>query len=257
MPTLIAIIPHPDDESYSLAGTIALAARAGWRCLVHCVTFGEGGERHDGGDPAPGMLALARARELDASCLALGARPPEYWGWPDGELAGRNDGVRRARSAIRKSGAGVVLSLGPDGAYGHPDHLAVHRWVAEAAGSLEEPPLVLFSAFPPGLFVPQYEKCAASGIMGNPPLLAPDDIGVETPDLRVDIASVRDLKLAAIAAHRSQLPGGAPEALFPRGIVERLLDEEWFTVAAGGDNARAAEFAHALTAQPSSPERRR
>jgi N-acetyl-1-D-myo-inositol-2-amino-2-deoxy-alpha-D-glucopyranoside deacetylase len=245
MATLLAIIPHPDDEAYAFGGTITLAARAGWRCLVECVTFGEGGERHDGGGPDPGMVALARARELDDSCAKLGAKPPEFWGWPDGGLVDRKDGVRRTRTAIRRAQADVVLSLGPDGAYGHPDHLAVYAWVRDAIATLESAPLTLYAAFSRGLFLPQYDKCVASGIMGDPPLLAAEGIGVDQPDIALSTAAVRDLKLAAIGAHRSQLPGGDPRALFPDGLVDALLDEEWFTV---GTEQRepAVQFARLL-----------
>ena len=49
MPTLLAVIAHPDDESYSFGGTLALAAQAGWRCHVLSLTSGEGGKRNDGG----------------------------------------------------------------------------------------------------------------------------------------------------------------------------------------------------------------
>jgi LmbE family N-acetylglucosaminyl deacetylase len=245
MATLLAIIPHPDDESYAFGGTIALAARAGWRCLVECVTFGEGGERHDGGEPDPGMVALARARELDDSCARLGAKPPEFWGWPDGGLRDRKDGVRRTRTTIRRAQADVVLSLGQDGAYGHPDHLAVYEWVRDAVATLDAAPLALFAAFPRGLFLPQYERCVASGIMGDPPLLAPEGLGVDQPDVAISIASVRDLKLAAIGAHRTQLPAGDPRALFPEAIVDALLEEERFT-AAPEQREQAVQFARLL-----------
>jgi len=49
----------------------------------------------------------------------------------------------------------------------------------------------------------------------------------------VDVRSAREIKLASIRAHRSQLPGGDPEALFPPGIVTALLKEEWFADASG------------------------
>ncbi len=233
MPRLLAIIPHPDDESYAFGGTIARAAQAGWKCFIHCASFGERGERHDGGDPDPGMLALARARELDASCALLGVEPPEIWGLPDGGLADRKEGLRKTRSAMRKSGADVVLALGADGAYGHPDHLTVHDWALRAWETIEEPPVLLFAAFAPGLFLPQYDKCVASGIMGNPPRLSPADIGTATIDLRVDISSVTATKRQSIGAHLTQLPGGEPDAMFPPGIVAALMAEERYTVARG------------------------
>jgi mannose-6-phosphate isomerase-like protein (cupin superfamily) len=49
----------------------------------------------------------------------------------------------------------------------------------------------------------------------------------------VDVAAARETKLAAIAAHRTQLPGGDPRALFPAGIVDRLLGAEQFEDASG------------------------
>lgn len=240
MPRLLVLIPHPDDESYSFAGTIALATSQGWTCQVHCATFGEGGERHDGGDPDPGMLALARARELDASCRLLGAELPEIWGLPDGGLADRKEGPRRTRSAIRKSGADLVLSLGSDGVYGHPDHLVMHRWALHAWQAVEDAPPLLFAAFPPGLFAPQYRKCQDAGVMGHRPSVAEPRLGVAQPDYRVDISSVADVKRAAIGLHLTQLPGGEPEAMFPEGIVASLLATEAFVFARAEDDAKSA-----------------
>ncbi len=82
--------------------------------------------------------------------------------------------------------------------------------------------------FPRGLFLPQYEKCL--GMMGDPPDPSAGDIGGGPWDEERDIAAVAGLKLAAIAAHRTQLPGGDPHALFPPGIVAALLSRERFRV---------------------------
>lgn len=232
MPTLLAIIPHPDDESYSFAGTIALAARAGWDCYVECASFGERGKRHDGGPTAPGDVAVAREAELGASCRVLGAHPPRFWGLPDGELRhhrGEQPHIVRIIDRLRPA---VILALGPDGAYGHPDHIALHRWVWAAWQSLPAGrPALLYAAFPTGLFLPQYEKCI--GMMGTPPQPPRSAIGAAPWHYDVPIASVRETKLASIRAHRSQLPGGDPEALFPPGIVAALLDRERFCDAGG------------------------
>jgi len=252
MPTLLAVIPHPDDESYSFAGTIALAADAGWDCLVHCATYGEGGERHDEGPPGRNALADAREAELRESCRILGARPPEFWGLPDGELALHSgESVRLAR-LFQTERPDVVFALGPDGAYGHPDHLALHRWLVAAWEQAPEPrPVLLLAAFPPGLFSPQYEKCVSAGIMGEPPSLAPDALGTATVHYDVPIARVRSRKRAAIAAHRTQLPGGEPEALFPSGIVPALLKVERFVDARGAADSQTAALLASLAAPTS------
>ena len=58
---------------------------------------------------------------------------------------------------------------------------------------------------------------------------------IDSAVLRLDIRAVRDRKLAAIASHRSQLLCGDPLSLLRPGLVERLLDEEWYDVAHGPD----------------------
>ncbi len=245
MPRLLAFIPHPDDESYSFGGTIALAARAGWECFVECASFGERGKRHDGGDTTPNGVAEAREAELEASCRLLGAGPPRFWGLPDGELRSHRGEQHRILAAIARLQPDLLFALGPDGAYGHPDHIALHRWVSDAWAALPagRPPL-LYAAFPPGLFLPQYEKCI--GMMGDPPAPPPTAIGTAPWHYQVSIAAVRETKLASIRAHRSQLPGGNPEALFPPGIVAALLEEEWFTDASGRTDPGVAALIRSL-----------
>lgn len=243
MPALLAFIPHPDDEAYSFAGTIALAARSGWDCYIECASFGERGKRHDGGSTAPADVAEAREAELRASCRVLGAHPPRFWGLPDGELQhhrGEQPRITRLIDGLRPA---LILTLGADGAYGHPDHIALHRWVSGAWDSLppSRPPL-LYAAFPAGLFLPQYEKCI--GMMGDPPQPPRSAIGAAPWHYQVPIRSLRETKLACLRAHRSQLPGGDPEALFPPGIVAALLEAERFSDAGGlADDALAALLA--------------
>lgn len=239
MPALLAIIPHPDDESYSFGGTIALAARAGWRCYIECATHGERGKRHDGGPTGRDAIAEVREAELEASCRVLWAEPPGFWGLPDGDLRLHRGEQSRIQRLFRDLQPDLVLTLGPDGAYGHPDHTALHRWVREAWGAMPEPrPNLLFAAFQAGLFLPQYEKCI--GMMGDPPSPAPEAIGSDTFDYELDISTVANVKRKAIAAHRSQLPGGDPEAMFPPGIVAALMEAERFAGAAGSPQPATA-----------------
>ncbi len=247
MPTLLAFIPHPDDESYSFAGTVALAARAGWACLIQCASSGEAGERYDGGPQGTDALARAREGELARSCRVLGAEPPTLWHLPDGGVSACESQAPRVAAAIRSVGADLVLSLGADGAYGHPDHVALARWVLEGWESLpsSRPPLLL-SAFPPGLFLAQWAKCL--GMMGDPPSPAAAELGTAPAHYEISVAAVRDLKLASIAAHRTQLPGGDPEALFPPGIVSTLLDVERFTDATGVASAEVRSLVASFAA---------
>lgn len=247
VPTLLAIVPHPDDEAYAFAGTIAVAARAGWRCLVHCASNGERGERHDGAEASPATLGAARARELAASCRALGAEEPVMWGLPDGQLQEQPGGRERVLRAMSEERPSLLLALGEDGAYGHLDHLAVYRWVRDAwmLSGPQNPPL-LFAAFPRGLFVPQWELCEPGGILGRPPLVAANALGASGFHYAVSVAGVREQKLKAVRAHCTQLPGGDPERLFPPGIVAALLETEWYTDARGAPDQGAAELIGSL-----------
>ncbi|GIW13634.1 MAG: PIG-L domain-containing protein [Tepidiforma sp.] len=240
MPRLLAIVPHPDDEAYSVGGTLALAARAGWSITVIAVSAGEGGRCYTGEAGSPAELGALRLAELREACRVLGAAAGDSPALPDGALAAHPELDRAVADCIRAVGPDIVVTLGPDGAYGHPDHLALHAAVCAVVAGLPSAPALAFAAFPRGLFVPQYELCRP--LLGDPPPLLPADLGVEAPDLRVPITQVAALKRAAIAAHRSQLPGGDPDALFPPGIVPRLLREEWFALHRPGDMRRFARL---------------
>lgn len=231
MPTLVAVVPHPDDETYAFGGTLALAARAGWDCVVLCASSGEGGERHDGGPTTAAEVAVAREAELVASCHVLGVTRVATLRLPDGGLSDLPGPPPELDRVLRELQPALILTLGADGAYGHHDHLAVYGWVTDAWNRAGEPCPLLFAAFPHGLFLPQYEKCL--DMLGTPPRPSAKAIGAAPAHYTANIHAVRDMKLAAIAAHRSQLPGGDPEALFPPGIVAALLESEWFTDARG------------------------
>ena len=246
MPRLVAFIPHPDDESYSVGGTIALAARAGWDCHVFCASSGERGKRHDGGATDAESFAAAREAELAGSCEVLGAKPPAFWHVPDGRFSAPPNGEAFVRPILASFRPDVVLTLGSDGAYGHPDHTALHRWVVQAWTAAAEPrPALLFPVFPKGLFLPQWEKCRH--MLGDPPEPPAEALGSNAWHYEVPVASVREVKRASIAAHRSQLPGGEVEAIFPPGIVAGLLGVERFEDAGGKRHEATAKLLRGLT----------
>lgn len=245
--TLLAVVPHPDDESYSFGGTIALAAKAGWTIAIHCASSGEQGERHDGGAAEPAILGPHREQELYASGRLLGIGSYSFWRFPDGQVAPGLQDVARLAAVIRGERPRIVMALGRDGAYGHPDHLAVYRWVRDAWDSLgDSRPALLLAAFPAGLFLPQYAKCVEGGIMGDPPAVKPGDIGSQDWHYEVPIARVANLKREAIAAHRSQLPNADPDALFPPGIVAALMETERFVDARGTRDEATARLLRSL-----------
>lgn len=247
--TLLGIFPHPDDEAYAAGGTMALAAQGGARVYVVTATRGERGE-HYHRDPAEARtLADIRAGELACACSRLGIASPRFLGLDDGRLSEVDFArvVARLVAVLRELRPDVVISLGPDGVYGHPDHIALYRLVvaavrsaaggdrfsAEPLGPVHTVRRLLFCAFPPDLFRPQYERMLGTDLAAAMRLVDPSRLGTPREEIafEVPIGEVAERKLAAIACHRSQLPGDDPGSLFPAGIVDQLLAAETFTVA--------------------------
>lgn len=237
----MVITPHPDDEAYTTGGLISLAVNAGWKAIVVSATRGERGERFDGGPDDPAALGALRETELKAACDVLGVSKVEVWGMPDGGLQEYVVDVRHlAVDSVGRHKPDIVVTMGADGVYGHPDHLALHSAVRASWLMLPATRLcpLLYMAFPPGLFVPQTERCRAAGVIeGDVPALGTSDV-----HYRVPISGASEQKLRAIAAHRSQLPGGDPRALFPGEIVDDLLATEMYEDAAGDTDPAVVEL---------------
>lgn len=233
---VLGIFPHPDDEAYAAGGLLAHCAAGGAAVEVLCATRGEHGADRSGVTPPGPVLAARRTRELEASCRALGIAPPTFLDLPDGELAGqRAAGGAALVRHLRRQRPHLVVTLGSDGVYGNLDHLAWTAIVAAALPQLAPAPRLLHAVFPRRLFAPLWRALRRRR---GAPLVAeidPERLGVDAAavELRLDIRAVRDRKLAAIAAHRSQLAGGDPLTFLLPGVVEHLLDEEWYRVAHG------------------------
>lgn len=127
-PTLLCVTAHPDDESLAFGGTLALCAARGAAVYLLVATRGERGWF---GDPAanPGPAALGRLREaeLRAAAQVLGVAGLSFMDYVDGELDQADPGAAMACIAghLQRLQPQVVITFGPDGAYGHPDHMAV------------------------------------------------------------------------------------------------------------------------------------
>ena len=130
----------------------------------------------------------------------------------------------------------LVVTLGPDGGYGHRDHLATTALVSAALTAAGATPRLLHAVFPRGLFDAVRARLRRSprGI----DLLAPhldELLGTDAAavHLSVDARPYAALKLAALGAHQSQLPGGDPHQFLSPGLIAPLLEREWYTVASG------------------------
>jgi hypothetical protein len=84
-------------------------------------------------------------------------------------------------------------------------------------------------------------------MMGDPPSPAPGEIGGSEWHYDVPIEEVARVKLRSVGAHRSQLPGGDPEAIFPPGIISSLMESERFLDANGRRSEETAALLRSFT----------
>jgi LmbE family N-acetylglucosaminyl deacetylase len=237
--TVLGIWAHPDDEVYLSAGIMAAATEAGNRVVVVTATRGE----HGTDDPVrwpPERLSAVRAGELAASLAALdggrGRIEHRFLGEShgrrhvDGTLAATApDGpVTELATIIEEIAPDTVLTFGPDGMTGHPDHRTVAAWTRQALRRTAAAPRLLQAT------------CTDEWSREFGGLLPPMDGGTDTfpvtpaadlaVDLRLDAATL-GRKVAALAAQDSQT-GSLREALgAPR--YRRFVGTEAFRRDAG------------------------
>jgi LmbE family N-acetylglucosaminyl deacetylase len=126
---ILTAYAHPDDESFGPAALLAAYARRG--AIVHGLfaTRGECGRTGPGPKPPPEHLAALRERDLRQAAAVIGFAGVELLDYRDGTLERVPPAELEARilDALRRHRAEVILTFGPGGITGHPDHIAVHR----------------------------------------------------------------------------------------------------------------------------------
>jgi LmbE family N-acetylglucosaminyl deacetylase len=130
---LLVVTAHPDDESLGFGGLLARYAAEGVETHLATATLGERG-RIGTERPGPEVVAPVRAAELRRAAEILGVSGLDLLGFHDGELERVDPAVAVARLAaiVRRVRPQVVVTFGADGAYGHPDHIAVSQWTGAA-----------------------------------------------------------------------------------------------------------------------------
>jgi LmbE family N-acetylglucosaminyl deacetylase len=212
--TLVAVLAHADDET-PVGPVLARYAREGAK--VYLIIASDGGQgtsalaRSDSSARVVADLTAVRAEEARRAAQALGAEPPILLGFPDGKLgdfiADRALNFRlsaRIAAELERLRPDAIITWGPDGGFGHPDHRIVGAIVtqlvrADAPGATER---LFYMYIPPEGFRSMYPQ------RGEPPLVAPN---AKYLTMRVSFTPA-DLEAAnrAMASHRSQL---TPETL--------------------------------------------
>ena len=134
---LAAVFAHPDDERI-VGPLLARYAREGHDIYLVIATDGRNGVREHAGIPAGDSLAHVRAEEARCAARELGIHPPILLGFEDAGLASFESlGGLRAKvdSVLRDLQLDAVISFGPEGGTGHPDHRLVGDVVTEVVQS--------------------------------------------------------------------------------------------------------------------------
>ena len=132
--TILGVWAHPDDDIYLSAGLMTVAAAAGNRVVDVTATRGEGGSMDYQRWPADRM-AEVRSEEMRRSLEILGVAEHRFLdGVIDVDMETPLDasGARQVSAIMREVRPDTVLTFGPDGMTGHPDHISVGRWTTAA-----------------------------------------------------------------------------------------------------------------------------
>ncbi|MEG0439087.1 bacillithiol biosynthesis deacetylase BshB2 [Solibacillus cecembensis] len=182
---VLVVYPHPDDEAFSVAGTVRMYRNMAVPVTYACLTLGEMG-RNLGNPPFATRESLPdiRRQELVAACAAMGIEDLRMMGLRDKTIEFEDDEkmVKLVTNLIEELNPSVIYTFFPGFAV-HPDHEATARAVIEAVRRMpkEARPRILAVAFANDTV----EK------IGEAPIV-------------VDIRSVKDDKIKALQAHASQ-----------------------------------------------------
>lgn len=249
--TLLAVLAHPDDETFGTGGTLALYARREVDVYLVCATRGEVGEVE--AHLMEGFESVACRRESELRCAAakLGIKGIYFLGYRDSGMPGSADNEHPQALAaqpvdkvaleiayfIRKLQPQVVITFDSMGGYGHPDHIAIHRAATQAFEIAGNPLTAVRDGLAP--YAPQklYYNIIPRGflkagifairLLGRDPRKFGSNGDIDLVAIsqvkfpvtaRVDYGAVAKVREEAAACHVSQ--GGGQQA---RGILPVLM----------------------------------
>ena len=252
--TILAVLAHPDDETFGLGGTLAMYARQGFNVYYICATGGEVGSADEEYMKGFKDTAEMRADELKRATDILGLKGVFFLGYRDSGMRGTEDNKHpdaqvnhpvdevagRVVKFIRELKPDIVITHDPIGGYKHPDHIHVHKATKLAfekaddasfhpeAGTPFKPAALYYHVFPKGIL-----KWAVRlmPLVGKDPTKFGRNGDVDLTDLivdfpihvRVDIRPVTEVKRLASAQHASQGGGTARGGIM--GFLFKLVGE--------------------------------
>jgi len=249
--SLLLVHAHPDDESIGTGATMARYAAEGARVTLVTCTLGELGEIVPPTlqNMLPDELGEHRIGELERACAALGVTDHRFLGgaghYRDSGMMGLPDNddprcfwqanVDEAAAAL----AAVIDEVEPDaivtydanGFYGHPDHIQAHRVTRRARELTGEKAKFYATAMPRSVLA------AAAELPEDSWFRPVADLSVSVPDdqvtTEVDGSPYLAAKLAAMAAHETQITVDGEFYALSDDVGRRALGTEYYTLLAG------------------------
>jgi len=252
---ILAVLAHPDDESFGLGGTLALYARRGYETYYVCATRGEAGSADKEYLKGFKDTAEMRTDELMRAAKELDLKEVHFLGYRDSGMPGMEanrhpdaqinhpveEVAGRVVKHIRAIKPDIVITFDPIGGYKHPDHIHIHKATVLAFANADDetfypehgegykPKALYFQVFPRGflramtrlmpLFGKDPTKWGRNGDI-NLKELAEVDFPIHA---RLDIRSVAEIKRQAGAQHASQ--GGIQMRRGLMGFVTKVFGE--------------------------------
>ena len=253
--TILAVLAHPDDESFGMGGTLALYARRGCNVYLVCATRGEVGTV----DPEHmrSYKSIAELREAELRCAAehLGLKDVFFLDYRDSGMPGSDDNrhpnaqvahpveevAGKVVKYIRELKPDAVLTFDPIGGYRHPDHIHIHNATVLAfqkaddasfhpeSGAPFKPRFLYFHVFPHRLLRMITRVMPLFGVdprrFGrNKDVDLKALVDFDFPvHVKIDTNAARDAKDAASLCHASQ--GGAQMRRGLMGFMMRAFGE--------------------------------
>ena len=269
---LLLVHAHPDDETIGTGATMAKYAANGAQVTLVTCTLGEEGEilvpelAHLAADQTDG-LGEHRISELTEAMRILGVDDHRFLGGPgrfrDSGMMGvpsneRADCFWRADlleaagelvPVIRETRPHVVVTYDDFGGYGHPDHIQAHRVTHYAIALAESPtfrpelgsswsvPKVYWTAFPTSVVRAGIEALRAQGSDSEFAAMDPDDLPFTCDDelitTAVDAHEFLDIKMRALAAHRTQVTVDGGFFALSNNLGAEAMGTEYFRLVRG------------------------
>jgi len=261
---------HPDDESINTGATMARYAAEGAHVTLVTCTLGEEGEiiPPEYAELASGRqdrLGEHRISELADACKALGVTDHRLLGgagrWRDSGMAGVESNERpgafwqadpdeaaaQLEEIVREVRPQVIVTYDDNGYYGHPDHIQAHRisWRAfeKSQGTDWQVDKFYAIAMPRSVLARSVAVLKASSPFRSPgsvdelPYGVPDDQVTTAIDCRPHLPQ----KLAALAAHRSQITVEGAYFALSNKVGQQAFGVEYYTRLAGPEGPRGAD----------------